>query len=110
MPAMSSALNVRPAVVPGANAIGNITASAAVAQFGLAERGVAEPAQVPDLMERDALQIETIGLARWTDRPLKRRVEEDVGFDERPGSHVDDEARGREHPIEIRSIAKAERR
>ena len=70
MPAMSSACSTRSAVAPAVIAIGNITAplpmhaaAAAAAALGLADRGVAEPEQVPELVQHDRLEIDAIGLA-----------------------------------------------
>ena len=108
MPAMSSALSVRAATLPGANAIGNITASAASTRrpppsrsLGFAEGGMAEAAHVPDLVQRDALEIEPFGNAGLRHRPRERGVEEDVRLDERAGRAIDEKAGRREHAIEL---------
>ena len=85
-------------------------AAAAFAQLRLAERRVAEAAHVADLVQRDALEVEPVRLAVGRDRPRERGVEEDVGFDERAGRRVDDEARRREHAIEIGPAREPERR
>ena len=52
-------------------------------ELRLANRRVAEAEEVPDLVRRDRLQIESAGLPGRCRGPREMRVEEDVRLDDR---------------------------
>jgi hypothetical protein len=69
-----------------------------------------EAAQMTNLVQRDALHIELAGLSGGGRRPVERRVEKDVGFDERARDAVDEKTRRGEYPIQVGPVPKPERR
>ena len=106
---MSSALSVRSAMLPRVNAIGKHHrfggdhAAAAAGELGLAERGVRQPEQVPDLVQRDRLDVVAIRPAGLGRRPREDRVEEDVRLEDAPVGLVDGERGRGERPILVRA-------
>ena len=88
--------------------LGAQDAPAAADQLGLADHRVAEPVQVPDLVQRDRLEILPARLARGSDRPREGRVEEDVRLDDLPRNRVDSEGRRSEHAIEVGPVLETE--
>ena len=80
------------------------------AELGFTERRVAQATQMADLVKRGRLEIELAGFARRRDGPRKRRVEEDIGLDERARRVVDEKAGRRQHAVEIGPRQEAERR
>ena len=103
-------------MLPGENAIGNITAPAdntrrpTAHDFGLTECRMAEAEQVADFVSGDRLEIEAARLARRRDRPWERGVEEDVGLEQRAAGDVDGVAGRPERAIEFRPIGEREER
>ena len=79
-------------------------------QLGFAERGVAQPQQVPEFVQRHRFEVDAARRALRRHRPREAGVEEDVGFDNRAVGGVDQEAGRAEHAIEVRPIEKSQRR
>ena len=103
--------------VAGANAIGNMTASAghhapsAGRQLGLTERGVSQSAQVTDLVQRDASRDRSgrrspVAATDQAKAELKKMSDSRSS----PVDFVDEEARRRQHAIELGTVVEAERR
>ena len=69
-----------------------------------------EAAHVADFVERDAFEIVPARFAVGRHGPRECRVEEDVRFDQLARRTVDQNARRREDPIELRPALKADRR
>ena len=79
--------------------LGGNHAAAAADELGLAERRVRQAEQVPDLVQRDRLDVEAIRSAGLGRRPGKDRVEVDVRLEDAPVGLVDGEGRRGEGPI-----------
>ena len=79
--------------------LGGNDAAAAPDELGLAESRVRQPEQMPDLVERDRLDVVAIRSAGLGRRPGKDRIEIDVRLEDAPVRLVDGEGRGGERAI-----------
>ncbi len=79
--------------------LGGHDAAAAADELGLAERRMRQAEQVPDLVERDRLDVIAIGAAGLGGRPGKDGVEVDVRLEDPAVGLVDGERRGGERAI-----------
>jgi hypothetical protein len=67
-----------------------------------------ETEEVPDLVRRDRFEIEAPGLSRGRDRPGKRGIEEDVGFEQLAAGDVDGVAGRAQRAVEFGPVAERE--
>ncbi len=111
---MSSGCNTRSAIAPAVNAMGNITgpagddtAAAARRELGFAQSRVAEAKEVPELVERNRLDVDAAGLALRRRRPDEPAVEEDVGFDDVAVGRVDQKTGRAKNAVQLGTIEKA---